>query len=74
VVYANDLDDVHNRYWYIYAEADDGARWRGDYPMQVHPFEAFNVCLGTGSSGLATRGFREIDVQNADEYTLTFVP
>ena len=74
VVYGNDLDDVDNRYWYFYAEAEDGTKWNGDFPTLVDPFEAFNICDGYGSSRLSNRGFRQLDVGNAHEYTLTFVP
>jgi uncharacterized membrane protein len=73
VVYANDLDDVDSRYWYFYAEAEDGAKWHGDFPTQVNHWDAFNVCDGTGRTGLVNLGFRELDVGNADEFTLTFL-
>jgi uncharacterized membrane protein len=40
-VYANDLDDVNNRYWYYYAESASGSTWSG--PVQVYVTdEAFN--------------------------------
>jgi uncharacterized membrane protein len=77
VVYANDLDDVNNRYWYVYADdgtdAEDGIRWDGDFPHFVDYYDAFNVCDGTGRTGLRWLGFREFDVGNADEFTVTFV-
>ena len=73
VVYANDLDDVGNRYWYVYAEAEDGTTWDGDFPTQVHPLEAFNVCDGEGWTYLAYRGFRQLDVGNHEKFTATFL-
>jgi uncharacterized membrane protein len=72
VVYRNDLSDL-NRYWYFYAEADDGATWTGDFPTFIKDPDAFNICDGVGSSALRTVGFLELDVGDNDEYTLTFV-
>jgi uncharacterized membrane protein len=71
-VYNNDLDDV-NRFWYFFAEADDGAAWSGDFPTFVKDPEAFNICDGIGTTALRIVGFRELDVGDNDEYTLTFV-
>jgi uncharacterized membrane protein len=71
VVYENDLADL-NRYWYYFAEADDGARWSGDFLTYVKDPEAFNICQGVGSSAYESVGFRELDVGDNDEYTLTF--
>lgn len=39
LVYANDLEDV-NQFWYYYAEADDGALWAGPFGANVS-FKAF---------------------------------
>ena len=72
VVYQNDLADV-NRYWYYYAEADDGATWSGDFPTFVEYPGPFNICDGLGSSAYTRVGFRELDVGDNDDYTLTFV-
>jgi uncharacterized membrane protein len=72
VVYANDLADV-NRFWYYYAEADDGAKWSGAFPTWIKDPEAFNICDGLGTTALRQVGFRELDVGDADNYTFTFL-
>ncbi len=72
IVYGNDLEDL-NRYWYYYAEADDGAVWAGPYRATV-PNEAFSGCQGIGVSTQRTIGFRELDIGDHDDYTLTLVP
>jgi uncharacterized membrane protein len=71
-VYANDLEDL-NRYWYYFAEAADGAVWAGPYQAYV-PNEAFNDCYGTGVSGRRIVGFRQLDIGDADDFTLTLIP
>ena len=73
VVYSNDLADL-NRFWYFYAEADDGAVWEGEFPTFIKDPEAFNLCDGIGTTQLRRVGFRELDVGDSDDYTLTFVP
>jgi uncharacterized membrane protein len=43
-VFANDLDDVNNRYWYSHAENDDAsAVWAGSVQVYVTD-EEFNHC------------------------------
>ena len=59
------------RYWYFYAEADDGAVWTGDYPTYVMDPEAFDICDGIGSTAYWTRGFREIDTGDVHNFTAT---
>jgi uncharacterized membrane protein len=71
-VYANDLEDL-NRYWYYYAEADDGAVWAGPWRAYVTD-EAFNGCYGKGISTWYRVGMRELDIGDNDDFTLTFVP
>jgi uncharacterized membrane protein len=70
-VYANDLDDVHNRYWYYYAENQGRTVvWAG--PVQVYVTdEAFNHCLGLGISTARVVGYRQIDVGDNEDYTVT---
>ena len=70
VVYANDLDDVGNRYWYYYAHSQDGREWAGDVPVYV-PNQAFNRCFGLGSSDSRIVNFRQFDVGDNDNFTLT---
>lgn len=71
VVYRNDLADL-NRYWYFFAETADGTTWAGAFPTQVKD-EAFNICDGLGATDQRVVGFRELDVGDHDDYTLTFV-
>ena len=72
VVYNNDLADL-NRFWYVLAEADDGAVWQGDFPTFVKDPEAFNLCDGLGTTALRRVGFRELDVGDDDDHTVTFI-
>ena len=72
-LYANDLDDVNNRFWYYFAEAVDGAVWSGDINTYVTN-AAFNICQGLGSTAYRTVGFRELDVGDNDSFTLTLTP
>jgi uncharacterized membrane protein len=72
-LYANDLDDVNNRFWYYYAEATDGVVWSGDVTTYVTD-EAFNICQGIGSTAYRSVRFRELDVGDNDDYTLTLTP
>jgi uncharacterized membrane protein len=71
-VYANDLEDL-NRYWYYYAESDDGAVWAGDVAAYVNS-DAFNGCLSIGVSTWRRVGFRLLDIGDADDFTLTLTP
>ncbi|HXW70645.1 MAG TPA: DUF1036 domain-containing protein [Methylocella sp.] len=70
-VFFGDLADI-NRYWYFNAEAVDGAYWAGSVRHEV-PDTAFDWCWNTGSTNERPVGFREIDVGDADDYTLTLV-
>jgi len=70
-VYANDLDDVNNRYWFFYAENDDASLvWAGPWPVYVTD-EAFNHCLKVGTTNSRRVGFREIDVGDNEDFTVT---
>jgi uncharacterized membrane protein len=66
-----DLDET-NRYYYFYAEAVDGHTWSGPYFTNV-PSEAFDWCENTGSTTSRSLGFRELDIGDNDDYTLTLV-
>jgi len=76
-VYANDLDDVNNRYWYFYAESAS-AVWAG--PVRVYVTDApFDSCLGIGSTAARIVGFRQIDVGDrvwfaSHDHTVTLTP
>jgi uncharacterized membrane protein len=75
LVYANDLEDL-NQYWYYYAIAEDGTEWSGPFPNSV-PKAAFDQCWGLGIGGdpndFTRVAFRELDIGDNDDYTLTFV-
>lgn len=71
VVYQNDVDDA-NRYWYFYAKATDGTVWEGEYNTYVK-HEAFDHCDNPPDSTMFLLGFRELDVGDAEDCTLTFV-
>jgi uncharacterized membrane protein len=72
-LYANDLGDVKNRYWYYYAEAIDGARWSGDVDTYVND-GPFYICEGIATTQDWTVKSRELDVSDADDFTLTLTP
>jgi uncharacterized membrane protein len=72
-VYANDLDDVHNRYWYYYAQNDDASFvWTGPYQVYVTD-KAFNHCLNIGTSDSRIVGYRQIDVGDNEDFTVTLL-
>jgi uncharacterized membrane protein len=77
LVYANDLEDV-NQFWYYYAQADDGAVWAGPFraAVSLDPFGGDQWCYGfeTSAPGQIIIGYRELDIGDNDDYTLTFVP
>jgi uncharacterized membrane protein len=70
-VYMNDLDDA-GRWWYVYAKAVDGAQWDGDYATHVR-HEAFDMCDEPPDTNMFYVGFREFDIGDNDEYTITFI-
>jgi uncharacterized membrane protein len=70
LVYANDLDDL-NRFWYYFAIAGDGNVWAGPWGATV-PTHAFDQCFGVGVNPGESIGFREVDVGDSDDVTLTF--
>jgi uncharacterized membrane protein len=73
VAYANDLDDVNNRYWCYYAENQDrSVFWAGPYPVYV-PADGspFNTCYKKGVSNSRIIGMRLFDVDDYDNFTMT---
>jgi uncharacterized membrane protein len=60
-----------NRLWYYYAVADDGIEWRGDFPTYVMDPDAFDICDGLPSTQMVRLGFREFDVGDSDDFTMT---
>lgn len=76
LVYANDLADV-NQYWFYFAKARDGNVWAGPWAAQV-PHEVFGGdgwCHGGAgrSDANLSIGYREVDVGSSDDCTLTFI-
>jgi uncharacterized membrane protein len=69
VVFGGSLKD-HNRYFCYLAESDDGAYWAGPYVTAVPP-QPFDWCLGTANSQSRDAGFRLLDIQSYDNFTLT---
>ena len=77
LVHGEDLEDV-NRFWYVFADAPDGTFWAGPFGATVPTDMPFDQCFGTGvggaSSAFQSIGFREIDIGDAEDLTLTFTP
>jgi uncharacterized membrane protein len=78
VVYGNDLADL-NRFWYYYAEAADGSFWAGPFgaTVPVRRFGGDQACWGvqhSATEGFVRIGYRELDIGDNDDYTLTLVP
>jgi hypothetical protein len=65
-VYANDLKDVNNRYWYFYAQNASRSRvWAGPISVYVSN-QPFNHCIALGRTDWWIAGFRRLDVGNAN--------
>lgn len=60
------------RFWYYYAESEDGVKWEGAYSTYVQTPDAFDICAGIGSTAYSSYGFRELDTGDVHNYTLTF--
>jgi uncharacterized membrane protein len=77
LVFANDLEDV-NQFWYYFAHAADGAFWAGPWGANVprHAFGGDQACWGSQKNAgteFERIGYRELDIGDNDDYTLTFV-
>jgi uncharacterized membrane protein len=75
IVYANDLDNVGNRFWYFHAFSPDGTVWAGDIEI-LTPNVALNRCIGEPMSSDQNphlRGFLRIDVEDNDDFTVNLV-
>jgi uncharacterized membrane protein len=66
---------VHRRYYAYYAQGDSGARWTGPYgPIYIYN-EAFDSCIGIGSTAaIGTVGTRLVDVGDNDDFTVNLTP
>lgn len=78
VVFAGDLKSGNRRYYYYYVETDDGAGtvWAGPFNTEVprpRPNRHFGYCMNVSSTDAVIKGFREIDIENYNNYTLTLV-
>ena len=78
LVYANDVGDL-NPWWYVYAQASDGAVWSGPFQQSVPrwAFGGSDICFGLGiggSSDYLLAGYHEFNVGDSDNYTLTLTP
>ena len=76
IVYANDLDDVQNRFWFFFAQATDGKVWAGDIGINT-PNVAFDRCIDGPLSSAEDphlRGFRRFDVGDNDDVTVNLTP
>jgi len=74
LVYANDLADL-NRFWYFHARSVDSTMWTGPFRRSAVPLAAFHQCWGVATSGGGPQtevAFRELDVGDNDDITLTF--
>lgn len=60
------------RFWYVYAEADDGRKWEGAFGTYVQDPEGFDICQGLPNSTMELRNFAEIDTGDVHNYTLTY--
>ncbi|HEX2049174.1 MAG TPA: DUF1036 domain-containing protein [Actinomycetota bacterium] len=69
VVYRNDVDDAG--FWYVYAEATDGVKWSGEFPTRVKNV-AFDICDWPPDTSMGVVDFRELDVGDAENCTVTF--
>jgi uncharacterized membrane protein len=63
-----------NRWWYFFAMAEDGARWSGEFPTFVMNPGPFDICDGLPSTVMDRFGFRELDVGDRDDFTVTLTP
>lgn len=71
-VFDQDLDEI-NAYYYFYAEADDGAVWAGPF-IDCVPYIAFDWCTDTCNSESRDLGYREFNIGDNDDYTITLIP
>jgi hypothetical protein len=62
---------TNNRWYYYYAEADDGAVWAGPYVAEVRAAK-FQKCTCVGATTYYDVGFRELDTKTYSG--VNFVP
>lgn len=71
-IFGGDLDEV-NRYFCYYAHTADGVVWAGPYVRAV-PHQAYDWCEWTGSTDSRDVGFRLLDIEDYDDFTLNLIP
>ena len=73
-VYANDLDDVNNRFWFFHAfNRSRSIVWSG--PFQVGVTDApFNHCITLRNTTQQLVGFQVFDVGDNDDFTMNLFP
>jgi uncharacterized membrane protein len=56
------------KYFYVYAQSDDGTTWSGDYFTEVHTTAAFDTCwnyghsVSHGTNPWQSKGFFEVHI------------
>jgi uncharacterized membrane protein len=60
----------YNRYWAYYAESTDGVVWSGNIQSWVSN-AAFSLCHGSKCTPCRVVGFRQLDVNGFQDFTLT---
>ncbi len=69
IVYGGDLQKV-NRYFYYYAETAGGVIWTGPIFTFV-PIQPFSWCLATANTSSRSVGFRLLDIEHYNNFTLS---
>jgi uncharacterized membrane protein len=68
--YSGNIGSV-SPYWYYYATSEDRkTNWTGDYDFMVNLTAGFDIC-DTPGPGVDKLYFRQADVGNAADYTIT---
>ncbi len=71
IVFGEDLEDI-NRYFCYYANSSDGSEWSGPYIRDV-PINAFLWCEWSKDSQSREIGYRLLDIEDNDDFTLNLV-
>jgi hypothetical protein len=73
IPYLTDLRNANDPYFYYFVIAGDGAVWAGPYANNC-PQTAFNLCTSDQNPVDPVRGFRELFIPGAIDYTVTLIP
>jgi uncharacterized membrane protein len=63
-----------SRFWYYYAQADDGAYWAGADPYALITGDRFDQCWDDESGDTWRQGLRALDVNGFDDLTVSLTP